>query len=56
MAQPGQVSAKAMSSSARLGSRCGRRNPREPHGFQEPAHVQYMMEIWAAFFDEHQPR
>jgi dipeptidyl aminopeptidase/acylaminoacyl peptidase len=30
--------------------------PREPHGFQEPAHVQHMMETWAAFFDEHLPR
>ena len=29
--------------------------PREPHGFQEPAHVQHMMETWAAFFDEHLP-
>jgi dipeptidyl aminopeptidase/acylaminoacyl peptidase len=26
--------------------------PREPHGFQEPAHVQHLMETWAAFFDE----
>jgi dipeptidyl aminopeptidase/acylaminoacyl peptidase len=30
--------------------------PREPHGFQEPAHVAHMMETWAAFFDEHLPR
>ena len=27
--------------------------PREPHGFQEPAHYQHMLEIWAAFFDDH---
>ncbi|MEJ7597259.1 MAG: prolyl oligopeptidase family serine peptidase [Kofleriaceae bacterium] len=26
--------------------------PREPHGFQEPAHVQHLMETWAAFFDQ----
>jgi dipeptidyl aminopeptidase/acylaminoacyl peptidase len=30
--------------------------PREPHIFQEPAHVQHMMETWAAFYDEHLPR
>jgi len=30
--------------------------PRESHGFQEPAHVQHMMETWAAFFDEHLPQ
>jgi dipeptidyl aminopeptidase/acylaminoacyl peptidase len=29
--------------------------PREGHGFQEPAHVEHMMETWAAFFDEHLP-
>jgi dipeptidyl aminopeptidase/acylaminoacyl peptidase len=29
--------------------------PREPHGFQEPAHVQHLLEIWAAFLDEHLP-
>jgi dipeptidyl aminopeptidase/acylaminoacyl peptidase len=26
--------------------------PREPHGFQEPAHTEHMLETWAAFFDE----
>lgn len=26
--------------------------PREPHGFQEPAHSQHLLETWAAFFDE----
>lgn len=26
--------------------------PREPHGFQEPAHVEHFLEIWAAFFDQ----
>jgi dipeptidyl aminopeptidase/acylaminoacyl peptidase len=26
--------------------------PREPHGFQEPAHAEHMLETWAAFFDE----
>jgi dipeptidyl aminopeptidase/acylaminoacyl peptidase len=30
--------------------------PREPHGFQEPAHVEHLMETWAAFFDEHLPQ
>ncbi|MEO8702982.1 MAG: S9 family peptidase [Kofleriaceae bacterium] len=25
--------------------------PREPHGFQEPAHVVHLFETWAAFFD-----
>jgi len=25
--------------------------PREPHGFQEPAHVEHLMTTWAAFFD-----
>ncbi len=30
--------------------------PREPHGFQEPAHNQHMLEVWAAFFDSHLPR
>lgn len=29
--------------------------PREPHGLQEPAHVEHMMATWAAFFDEHLP-
>jgi len=29
--------------------------PREPHGFQEPAHQQHMLETWAAFLDEHLP-
>ncbi len=29
--------------------------PREGHGVQEPAHVQHLMETWAAFFDEHLP-
>src|SRR6185369_17791494 len=26
--------------------------PREPHGFQEPAHSQHLLDTWAAFFDE----
>ena len=26
--------------------------PREPHGFQEPAHFQHLMETWAGFFDQ----
>lgn len=26
--------------------------PREPHGFQEPAHVEHFLELWAAFFDQ----
>ncbi|MGN6105057.1 MAG: prolyl oligopeptidase family serine peptidase [Kofleriaceae bacterium] len=30
--------------------------PREAHGFGEPAHVEHMMERWAAFFDEHRPK
>jgi len=30
--------------------------PREPHGFQEPAHVQHMLEVWAAFNDAHLPK
>ncbi len=27
--------------------------PREPHGFQEPAHVAHMLEAWAAWFARH---
>ena len=30
--------------------------PREPHGFQEPAHVQHMLEVWGAFNDARLPR
>ena len=30
--------------------------PREPHGFQEPAHIQHMLEVWGAFNDAHLPR
>ncbi|HWM85659.1 MAG TPA: prolyl oligopeptidase family serine peptidase [Kofleriaceae bacterium] len=30
--------------------------PREPHGFDEPAHVQHMFEVWAAFNDARLPR
>jgi dipeptidyl aminopeptidase/acylaminoacyl peptidase len=26
--------------------------PREPHGFQEPAHSEHLLATWAAFFDE----
>jgi dipeptidyl aminopeptidase/acylaminoacyl peptidase len=26
--------------------------PREPHGFQEPAHVEHFLELWATFFDQ----
>lgn len=26
--------------------------PREPHGFQEPAHSEHLLTTWAAFFDE----
>jgi dipeptidyl aminopeptidase/acylaminoacyl peptidase len=26
--------------------------PREPHGFQEPAHSEHLLETWAAFFDQ----
>jgi dipeptidyl aminopeptidase/acylaminoacyl peptidase len=26
--------------------------PREPHGFQEPAHNEHLLTTWAAFFDE----
>jgi dipeptidyl aminopeptidase/acylaminoacyl peptidase len=26
--------------------------PREPHGFQEPAHIEHFLEMWAAFFDQ----
>jgi dipeptidyl aminopeptidase/acylaminoacyl peptidase len=25
--------------------------PREPHGFQEPAHVEHFLELWGGFFD-----
>ncbi|HSR98946.1 MAG TPA: S9 family peptidase [Kofleriaceae bacterium] len=25
--------------------------PREPHGFQEPAHTEHFLELWGAFFD-----
>ena len=27
--------------------------PREPHGFQEPAHWVHMLSAWAAWFDQH---
>jgi dipeptidyl aminopeptidase/acylaminoacyl peptidase len=27
--------------------------PREPHGFQEPAHIEHFLELWAQFFDQH---
>jgi dipeptidyl aminopeptidase/acylaminoacyl peptidase len=27
--------------------------PREPHGFQEPAHWVHMLDAWAAWFDRH---
>ena len=30
--------------------------PREPHGFQEPAHVEHRLEVWAAFNDAHLPK
>ncbi|MGH9887278.1 MAG: alpha/beta hydrolase family protein, partial [bacterium] len=26
--------------------------PREPHGFQEPAHTEHFLELWGAFFDQ----
>ena len=27
--------------------------PREPHGFQEPAHWVHMLSAWAAWFNQH---
>ncbi len=27
--------------------------PREPHGFQEPAHTEHMLKAWAAWYEEH---
>lgn len=27
--------------------------PREGHAFQEPAHVEHMLEVWASFYDRH---
>ena len=30
--------------------------PREPHGFQEPAHVAHMLGAWAAWFSAHDVR
>jgi len=30
--------------------------PRENHGFEEPAHVQHLLQVWAAWNDAHLPR